>query len=142
MGCYGIGVTRTVQAIIEQCHDKDGIAWPLTTAPFAVCLTPLAVAPTSQAMQLAQRWLDELTAQGVEVLLDDRDERPGVKFKDADLIGLPLRVTLGEKSLARGEVELKPRTGSLMSVKTDDAIPAILNWLAAERDRLAQAVPG
>lgn len=142
MGCYGIGVTRTVQAIIEQCHDKDGIAWPLTTAPFAVCLTPLAVAPNSQAMQLAQRWLDELTAQGVEVLLDDRDERPGVKFKDADLIGIPLRVTLGEKSLARGEVELKPRTGSLMSVKTDDAIPAILNWLAAERDRLAQSVPG
>jgi prolyl-tRNA synthetase len=142
MGCYGIGVTRTVQAIIEQCHDKDGIAWPLTTAPFAVCLTPLSVAPDSQPMKAALTLLSALSEQGVEVLLDDRDERPGVKFKDADLIGLPLRVNLGEKSLARGEVELKPRTGAMKSVPLDQAVPAILEWLAAERERLAQLVPG
>jgi len=141
MGCYGIGVTRTVQAIIEQCHDKDGIVWPLPAAPFAVCLTPLNVAPDSQAMQLAGRLLADLTARGIEVLLDDRDERPGVKFKDADLIGFPLRVNLGEKSLARGELELKPRAAALSSVKIEDATQAILDWLGAEAGRLAHLVP-
>ncbi len=83
----------------------------------------------------------ELTARGVEVLLDDRDERPGVKFKDADLIGIPLRVNLGEKALARGEIELKPRQGPLTPVKTADALRAITEWLAAEQARLAAAVP-
>lgn len=141
MGCYGIGVTRTVQAIIEQAHDKDGIVWPLTTAPFAVCLTPLNVAPGSQAMQLATRIEAELTARGVEVLLDDRDDRPGVKFKDADLIGIPLRVNLGEKSLARGELELKPRTGVVTSVKIEQATQAILDWLATETQRLSALLP-
>ena len=109
MGCYGIGVTRTLQAIIEQGNDKDGVIWPLSVAPYQVCITPLAVAPESQAMQLAEKFYAELTAQGVEVILDDRDERPGVKFKDADLVGFPIRIALGEKSLAKGEVEIKPR---------------------------------
>ena len=141
MGCYGIGVTRTVQAIIEQGHDKDGIVWPLTTAPFAVGLTPLNVAPGSQAMQLATQLEAELTARGVEVLLDDRDDRPGVKFKDADLIGIPLRVNLGEKSLARGELELKPRAGALATVKIGQATQAILDWLATETQRLSGLLP-
>ncbi len=141
MGCYGIGVTRTLQAIIEQHHDRDGICWPLSTAPHAVCLTPLNVAPDSPPMRLAGALHAELTARGVEVLLDDRDERPGVKFKDADLIGFPLRVNLGEKALARGEIELKPRTGPLMAVPADSAARAILDWLAAEAARLAAAVP-
>ncbi|HEY2083966.1 MAG TPA: proline--tRNA ligase, partial [Verrucomicrobiae bacterium] len=83
MGCYGIGVTRTMQAVIEQCNDKDGIIWPLSVAPFAVCITPLSVAPESQAMKLAKQFYDELTQRGIEVILDDRDERPGVKFKDS-----------------------------------------------------------
>ncbi|MBE7503341.1 MAG: proline--tRNA ligase [Verrucomicrobiales bacterium] len=138
MGCYGIGITRTVQAIIEQCNDRDGIVWPLTTAPFAVCLTPLNVAPDHPAFRLAQTWHDELTARGVEVLLDDRDERPGVKFKDADLIGFPLRVNLGEKSLARDEVELKPRREGLRAVKVEHALSAILEWLDTESGRLAE----
>jgi prolyl-tRNA synthetase len=141
MGCYGIGVTRTLQAIIEQQHDQDGILWPLSTAPYAVCLTPLNVAPDSPTRRLAETLYAELTARGVEVLLDDRDERPGVKFKDADLIGIPLRVNLGEKALARGEVELKPRAGSLYAVKIEAARDAILDWLAAEHARLAAAVP-
>jgi len=127
MGCYGIGATRTLQAIIEQCNDKDGVVWPLSVAPYQVCITPLAVAPESQAMQLAERFYAELTAQGVEVILDDRDERPGVKFKDADLVGFPLRIALGEKSLAKGEVEIKPRDGAFQSVKIDEAVAAVMN---------------
>jgi len=135
MGCYGIGVTRTLQAIIEQCNDKDGIIWPLAVAPFAVCITPLSVAPGSLAMSLAEQLHAQLASQGVEALLDDRDERPGVKFKDADLIGLPLRVTLGEKCLARGEVELKPRAGAVFAVKAEAAGAEVLAWLRAENMR-------
>ena len=129
MGCYGIGVTRTLQAIIEQGNDKDGVIWPVSVAPYQVCITPLAVAPDSQAMQLAEKYYAELTAQGVEVILDDRDERPGVKFKDADLVGFPIRIALGEKSLAKGEVEIKPRDGAVQSVKIDEAVPAVLQRL-------------
>ena len=142
MGCYGIGVTRTLQAIIEQGNDKDGILWPLPTAPYAVCLTPLSVAPESPVMKLAVQLYDDLLARGVEVILDDRDDRPGVKFKDADLIGFPLRVNLGEKALARGEIELKPRGGAMTSVKIEDALAAITGWLTGESARLAATVPG
>ncbi len=108
MGCYGIGVSRLVAAAIEQNNDADGILWPMTLAPYQVYLCTLGA---EQAVMDASRVLyDELTALGVEVLWDDRDERPGVKFKDADLLGMPMRVTLGAKGLAAGEVELKPRT--------------------------------
>ncbi len=131
MGCYGIGVTRTLQAVIEQGNDKDGVIWPLSVAPYQVCITPLAVAPDSQAMQLAEKFYAELTAQGVEVILDDRDERPGVKFKDADLVGFPIRIALGEKSLAKGEVEIKPRDGAFQSVKIDEAVAAVLKRVRA-----------
>jgi prolyl-tRNA synthetase len=126
MGCYGIGVTRTLQAIIEQGNDKDGVVWPLSVAPYQVCITPLAVVPESEAMKLAEKFYSELTAQGVDVILDDRDERPGVKFKDADLIGFPIRISLGEKSLAKGEVEIKPRNGPVQFVKIDAAVEAVL----------------
>jgi len=126
MGCYGIGVTRTLQAIIEQCNDKDGIIWPLSVAPYRVCITPLSVDPNSEAMKLAEKYYAELTARGVDVVLDDRDERPGVKFKDADLVGFPIRLAIGEKSLAKGEVEVKPRGGALQSVRTGAAVDAVL----------------
>ncbi len=126
MGCYGIGVTRTLQAIIEQGNDKDGVIWPLSVAPYQVCITPLAVAPESQAMQLAEKFYAELTAKGVDVILDDRDERPGVKFKDSELVGFPIRIGIGEKSLAKGEVEIKPRNGALQSVKIDEAVEAVM----------------
>jgi prolyl-tRNA synthetase len=129
MGCYGIGVTRTLQAIVEQSNDKDGIIWPLSVAPYTVCITPLNVAPDSEAMKLAEKIHTELTARGVDVILDDRDERPGVKFKDADLVGFPIRIGLGEKSLAKGEVEIKPRGGSVQFVKAEGAVEAVMQLL-------------
>ncbi len=132
MGCYGIGVTRTLQAIIEQCNDKDGIVWPKSVAPYTVCITPLNIAPDGPVMQLAEKIYAELTAAGVDVILDDRDERPGFKFKDSELVGFPLRVAIGEKSLANGEVEIKPRAGALTSVKAEDAVAKVLEWVKAE----------
>src|ERR1035437_2523144 len=131
MGCYGIGVTRTLQAIIEQGNDKDGVIWPLSVAPYQVCITPLSVLPDSEAMKLAEKFYAELTARGVDVILDDRDERPGVKFKDSELVGFPIRIALGEKSLAKGEVEIKPRNGALQPVKIEDAIEAVLKLIQA-----------
>lgn len=129
MGCYGIGVTRTLQAVIEQSNDKDGIIWPVSVAPFTVCITPLSVAPDSEVMKLAERIYTELMARRVDVILDDRDERPGVKFKDADLVGFPIRIGIGEKSLAKGEVELKPRGGALQPVKPEEAVGKVLDFI-------------
>jgi prolyl-tRNA synthetase len=131
MGCYGIGVTRTLQAVIEQSHDDNGIIWPLSIAPYAVCITPLNVAPESDVMKRAEKTYSELAARGVEVLLDDRNERPGVKFKDSELVGFPIRVGIGEKSLAKGEVEIKPRAGSLLAVKADNAVAKVLELMSA-----------
>jgi prolyl-tRNA synthetase len=131
MGCYGIGVTRTLQAIIEQGNDKDGVIWPLSVAPYQVCITPLGVAPEGEVMKLAEKFYAELSAKNVDVILDDRDERPGVKFKDSELVGFPIRIGIGEKSLAKGEVELKPRNGAIQSVKIEDAIQAVLKLLSA-----------
>ena len=136
MGCYGIGVTRTLQAVIEQCFDKDGILWPVSVAPYQVCLTPLTVAPESEAMKLAEKLYTELTAAGLEVILDDRDERPGVKFKDSELVGFPIRVGLGEKSLAKGEVEIKPRNSAIQAVKVEDAAATVIAWVKAEQAKL------
>jgi prolyl-tRNA synthetase len=136
MGCYGIGVTRTLQAVIEQCNDKDGIRWPVSVAPFTVCITPLTVAPESQPMTLARELAATLEAAGIEAILDDRDERPGVKFKDSELVGFPLRVNLGEKSLAKGEVELKPRGGTMRMVPIADAAAEVIAWVRAESARL------
>jgi len=126
MGCYGIGVTRTLQAVIEQGNDKDGIVWPLSVAPYTVCITPLNVDQNNEAMKVAEKIYADLTARGLDVILDDRDERPGVKFKDADLVGFPIRVGIGEKSLAKGEIEIKPRGGALQSVKIAEAVDAVL----------------
>ena len=129
MGCYGIGITRTLQAVIEQCNDKDGILWPVAVAPYQVCITPLGVAPDSAVMKLAEQIYATLTECGVEVILDDRDERPGVKFKDADLAGFPFRIGIGERSLANGEIEIKPRGGAIILVKAEEAVPKMLAML-------------
>jgi prolyl-tRNA synthetase len=129
MGCYGIGVTRTLQAVVEQCNDKDGIIWPVSVAPFTVCITPLAVAPDAEVMKVAEKLYAELTARAVDVILDDRDERPGVKFKDADLVGFPIRIGVGEKSLAKGEVEIKPRGGAIILVKPEEAVGKVLELI-------------
>lgn len=109
MGCYGIGVTRALQAVIEQHHDAHGICWPATVAPYKVVLLPLNPDHTP-TRETTERLNTELTAAGWEPLIDDRDERPGVKFKDADLVGYPVRVVISERSLAAGGVEIKSRT--------------------------------
>ncbi len=131
MGCYGIGVTRTLQAVIEQSHDDNGIVWPISVAPYTVCITPLNVAPEGAVMQRAEQIYADLTARGVDVILDDRSDRPGVKFKDSELVGFPIRVGIGEKSLAKGEVEIKPRAGALMAVKAEEAVEKVLALIAA-----------
>ena len=130
MGCYGIGVTRTLQAIIEQCHDDQGIYWPVSVAPCVVCITPLIVKPESEVMECAERFYQQLSEAGVDVILDDRDERPGVKFKDSELIGFPMRIGIGDRSLKEGEVEIKPRKGDLIKIPRDQAVDYVLNWLA------------
>ncbi|MEI6861242.1 MAG: proline--tRNA ligase [Verrucomicrobiota bacterium] len=109
MGCYGIGISRTLQAVIEQSHDSDGIVWPWAVAPFQVLICVLDP-QLPEAMELAKKLAVAAETAGADVLVDDRAERPGVKFKDADLIGLPLRITIGGKGLKEGIVELKART--------------------------------
>jgi len=131
MGSYGIGITRTLQAVIEQSNDKDGIIWPLSIAPYTVCITPLSVAAGVPVMTLAENLYAQLQTKGVDVIIDDRDERPGVKFKDSELIGFPIRIGIGEKSLAKGEVELKPRGGTLRPIKVEEALPEILELLSS-----------
>lgn len=134
MGCYGIGVTRTLQAVIEQSHDANGIVWPLSVAPYTVCITPLSVDPNSEVMKRATAIYDELTARGVDVLLDDRNDRPGVKFKDSELVGFPIRIGIGEKSLAKGEVEIKPRAGALQLVKAELAVETVMSLVQGVQD--------
>lgn len=130
MGCYGIGVDRTLASIIEQHHDDDGIIWPLAVAPFQVLIVPVNYDEPA-TRKAADSLHDALAAQGVEVLLDDRDARPGVKFKDADLIGIPLRVTIGDRGLAKGEVELKDRAGGIVTpLPVEGAAGRILEVLA------------
>ncbi len=109
MGCYGIGVTRVVAAAIEQNHDERGIIWPEPLAPFQVVLVPLNLQKSARVREVADRLYDELTAQGIEVLYDDRDARPGVKFADAELLGIPHRVVVGERGLESGRLEYRYR---------------------------------
>jgi prolyl-tRNA synthetase len=137
MGCYGIGVGRTAASAIEQHHDADGIIWPLPIAPLHVMVLPVNVSD-GRSWEVAQTIHDTLEAAGVEVLLDDRDERPGVKFKDADLIGLPLRVTIG-RTLAEGQVELATRrTRQVAKIRVEDVVPRLREIIATGED----AIPG
>jgi len=109
MGCYGIGVNRILAAAIESFHDAKGIIWPISIAPYQVLVVPLRADRSEAVRETSERLYGELLAAGVEVLIDDRDARPGVKFNDADLIGIPVRVTVGEKALKDGNVEVKLR---------------------------------
>ena len=118
MGCYGVGISRTMAAIVEQSHDENGIIWPVSVAPYHVIITVVKAKDEVQSA-LAEKMEQALTEQGVEVLVDDRDERPGVKFKDADLIGIPVRITVGKKA-ADGIVEYKLRSGGSVEEKTAD----------------------
>lgn len=120
MGCYGIGVTRTVAASIEQNHDKDGIIWPVAIAPYEVVIIP-ANNKSEDVMGAAQKLYQEMESNQDEVVLDDRNERPGIKFKDADLIGYPIRVTIGKKWQQTGQVEIKlRRTGEVIEVALEE----------------------
>lgn len=129
MGCYGIGVDRTLASVIEQHHDEDGICWPASVAPFQAVVVPLNVKDAAVA-ETAEKIYRELWDAGVETLLDDRDARAGFKFKDADLIGIPVRVTVGEKGLASGQVEWKKRLdGSSGACAVSDACNTVLGLL-------------
>jgi prolyl-tRNA synthetase len=137
MGCYGIGVSRLVATTIEQHHDDNGMLWPMSVAPYEVHLVTLG--RDESAITTARALHDSLEKAGVEVLWDDRDERPGVKFKDADLIGIPLRVTIGSKGLAGGNIELKARTEGDPKkselVPIGEAAKTIADRVRAERQR-------
>ena len=132
MGCYGVGVTRTLQAVIEQSHDRDGIIWPAGIAPFQAVIDLLD--PEDAAVAKVAADLEaQLEAQGVDVIVDDRAERPGVKFKDADLIGFTVRVVVGGKGLAKGGVEIKGRAQpkeAMRLVPPDEAVAAVKELLA------------
>jgi len=123
MGCYGIGVSRLIAAVIEQHHDEQGIRWPVPVAPYEVII--IAIGKDEAPLARATEIYETLRAAGVEVLLDDRSERPGVKFKDADLLGIPVRITVGARGLEKGTIELKKRTDAESTeVPLDDAVSA------------------
>ena len=125
MGCYGIGVSRTVQAVIEQSHDQWGIVWPWSVAPYQVVITVLDPG-MEEAADLAEKIGSAAESEGADVLVDDRDERPGVKFKDADLIGIPLRVTIGGRGLKEGIVEVKWRSeDDVRKVAIDEVVEVV-----------------
>jgi prolyl-tRNA synthetase len=137
MGCYGIGIGRTVAAAIEQNHDENGIIFPIPIAPFHCSLVAINNTKDAVVMAAAEDICTQLESAGIEVLFDDRDERPGVKFKDNDLIGIPLRLVVGSKSLAEGKVELKIRaSGEVHSLSVTDAVSMIQQVVkgALERD--------
>ena len=131
MGCYGIGVSRTMAACIEQNNDKDGMIWPVAIAPYEVLVVPVNTKDEASTAK-AEEIYEVLKKAGVEAVIDDRNERPGVKFKDADLIGYPLRVVVGPKTLAEGNIEVKSRrTGEVAMLPVDgDYVAAIKEMLA------------
>jgi len=130
MGCYGIGVSRVVGAAIEQHHDDKGIVWPTSIAPFQVALLPMQMKKSEAVREAVEKLYAEMQAAGIEVLLDDRDLRPGVMFADCELIGIPWRVVVGERGLKEGQVELRARTAS-----ENEMVP-----LEAVVDRLEEAL--
>ncbi len=136
MGCYGIGISRTMQAVIEQSHDGDGIVWPWNVAPFHVLICVLDP-QVAEAMDLAKKISAAAEKSGADVLIDDRAERPGVKFKDADLIGIPLRLTIGSKGMKDGIVELKWRGSKDVAKIPLAEIEARVATLVAEKQALA-----
>jgi prolyl-tRNA synthetase len=132
MGCYGIGVTRVVAAAIEQNHDERGIVWPTAMAPFTVAIAPIGYDRSEIVKEEADRLHEALEAAGVEVLLDDRGERPGVMFADLELIGIPHRITIGERGLKEGVVEYQGRRDSAATkVSVDGALSFIRQRIAS-----------
>ena len=139
MGCYGIGVTRVLAAVIESHHDDGGIIWPMSVAPFQVLV--MSIDPRDEeVVRLAEHIHGQLEAAGIETLYDDRDERAGFKFKDADLIGIPVRIVIGKKSLAAGGVEFQLRSRPEKTVLSpDQAVSRAIDHVRAELARLSAA---
>ncbi len=132
MGSYGIGPARIAAAAVEQGNDENGIIWPAAIAPYQLLIVPVNV-KDARSMDVAEELYAALEEKGFEVLMDDRDERAGVKFKDADLIGIPYRIIIGEKNLKEGLVELKERkTGQVEKVKIEEAVEKISKKLVME----------
>ncbi|OGL50876.1 MAG: proline--tRNA ligase [Candidatus Schekmanbacteria bacterium RIFCSPHIGHO2_02_FULL_38_11] len=130
MGCYGIGVSRTMAAAIEQNHDTDGIIWPLPIAPFKVIILPLNM-NHKETVEVSEKIYNEFLEKGVDVLIDDRDDRPGVKFKDSDLIGIPIRVTVGEKVLKEGKLEIRDRRSKeVRKISKDNILQEVLKIIS------------
>jgi len=141
MGCYGIGVNRIIAGLAETKHDENGLIWPLAVAPYSIILCPLDVTQPD-VMQAADTIYNQLQAAGIDVLMDDRDQRPGFKFKDADLIGIPLRVVVGGKGLKEGIVEVKWRGATEpQKIPLNNAVPAILEMIQSRREEEAAKVP-
>ena len=143
MGCYGIGVTRIVAAAIEQNHDERGIIWPDPIAPFHVVLVPLNLQKSARVRAAADALYEQLCAAGIEVLYDDRDARPGVKFADAELLGIPHRIVVGERGLEAGTLEYRasPRAATARNSARDEragvhpCAPAALGVLSSRHSR-------
>ena len=128
MGCYGLGVSRLAQAAVEQSYDKDGIIWPVAIAPYQAIICIPNIADTQQ-VQAAEKLYNRLHQAGIETLLDDRDERAGVKFKDADLIGIPYRIVTG-RSLANGKVEVVLRRNhQSQEIAIDEVATTLKQWI-------------
>ena len=135
MGCYGIGVTRIVAAAIEQNHDDKGIVWPAAIAPFEVVVCPVGAAKSALVQRESDVIYQELLAAGIDVALDDRDERPGAMFADWELIGVPVRVTVGERSLKDGKLELLKRQGMVASTCARGDVLSAVRALMTRGDR-------
>jgi prolyl-tRNA synthetase len=133
MGSYGIGPARIIAAAVEQSYDRDGIIFPLPLRPFDVHLLPVNL-KQEDIRQEAERFYQSLSEAKIETLFDDREEAPGVKFKDADLIGIPLRLTLSTKTVKQKAVEVKVRrTGEVQMIKLDQAVAWVMNWFNSQR---------
>ncbi|MDP2400789.1 MAG: His/Gly/Thr/Pro-type tRNA ligase C-terminal domain-containing protein, partial [Actinomycetota bacterium] len=131
MGCYGVGVTRSLAAVIEQHNDENGIVWPMSVAPLHVAVVPLSVGD-DVVWPVAEKIWSALAEAGVETIIDDRDERAGVKFADNDLIGYPIQVVVGKKGVANGVVEVKDRaTGERVEVPIDEAAAKVAAMVEA-----------
>jgi len=130
MGCYGIGVSRLIAAVIEQCHDASGIVWPLNLAPFQVSI--ITMGKSDMALEASETLYQAMLEQGIEVLWDERKERPGVKFKDAELMGIPLHVVMGDRGLKADRIEIRQRAGGKQEVPLADVLACVNSMLGHE----------
>ena len=132
MGCYGIGITRVVAAAIEQNHDERGIIWPEALAPFQVAILPMNMHKSFRVQQLAESLYDELRAKGIDVILDDRKERPGVMFADMELIGVPHTIVIGDRNLDNNQIEYKHRRDAeKQMIHADEIISYLTSRISA-----------